>query len=110
MEVGPEPRLKLKLKLKRRQGQSHPVTTIWADLRKEAGQESRHFETGAENNLEPWARVVAAAGKGPRARRGCRDGSAPQGSPGQSAAEARAVARGPEAGQHPPASATALRT
>lgn len=104
------------LKLKRRQGQSSPVTTIRAVLRKETQQEPRHFETGVENNLQskPGPRVgsrgvagVAARGRGPEqerrqglcARRSCPGGAAPPGSAEQSAAEPGAKVRGPEAGR-----------
>lgn len=110
-------------KLKRRREQSSPVTTIWADLRKEAEQEPRHFET--ENNLERrpgpgvWRLRGARPGgaghgqerrQGLCARRGCPGGAAPPGNTEQNAAEPGAKVRGPEAGRRPPASAPALRT
>lgn len=83
-----------------------------AHRRKEAGQETRHFETGVEHNLErrppsPWSRLQEAWPQqkprlGLRARRGC-PGGAERG-------RGRSRGAGPEAGRSPPAGAPALRT
>lgn len=121
--VGRQGAVRGREKLKRRREQGSPVTTIWADLRKEAEQEPRRFET--ENNLERrpgpgvWRLRGARPGgaghgqerrQGLCARRGCPGGAAPPGNAEQSAAEPGAKVRGPEAGRRPPASAPALRT
>lgn len=50
------------LQLKRRQGQSSPVTTIWADLRKEAEQEPRHSKQKKRTSSVDQGPGVAAAG------------------------------------------------
>lgn len=97
------------LKLKRRRGQSSPVTAIWADRRKEAGQEPRHFETGLASKLErspgPGEGGRGAArgsGGGGSAREGdARAGPLRRGArgrAGQGAAEPRATSGAPRPG------------
>ena len=112
------------LKLKRRQGQRCPVTIIRAVLRKEAGQEPRHFETGVENNLErrPGPKDGSGGGgscgpgeRGPDRSQGRGSGAPrakglprPVRSSGQRGAErGRASHRGagPRGRRHPPAGA-----
>lgn len=111
------------LKLKRRQGQSSPVTTICADLRKEAEQEPRHSKQkkrtssvdqgpgcGGCRGHGPGERGTSRSADGLRARTGCPGGAAPPGNAEHNAAEPGAKVRGPEAGRRPPAGAPALRT
>lgn len=85
------------LKLKRRQGQSSPVTTIRAVLRKETRQEPRHFETGVEKNLQskPGPRVGSGGAAGVAARgRGPQNKSEDRGSAREGAAQAGPLRRG----------------
>lgn len=97
-------------------GQNNPVTNIWADLRKEAGQEQRHFETEQKTGSSaPRARLVAVATAatagqgscptvaGSCARRGCEAGPLHR-EPGQSARRLSPRCGAPRpGGTHPPA-------
>lgn len=88
------------LKLKRRQGQSSPVTTIWADLRKEAEQEPRHSKQKKRtSSVDQGPGGGGCRGHGPGERGTSR--SADRGSARERAAQAGPLHRGTQSTTRP---------
>lgn len=88
------------LQLKRRQGQSSPVTTIWADLRKEAEQEPRHSKQKKRtSSVDQGPGGGGCRGHGPGERGTSR--SADRGSARERAAQAGPLHRGTQSTTRP---------